>query len=175
MIKELVEKNHKVLKQVADRFDFDNPQIDPTELYHTLRDTMCENNGIGLAAPQIGIPLRVFVIGNPGDPETVIPVFNPKIVDASKEFMTEEEGCLTFAGLYIRIKRSRTIRARYTTHEGVTDTIKFDGMTARAFQHEYDHLDGVLYTSRANRYHLDKAKKQKLKMDKLRMKNAGKW
>jgi|SRR5210317_1391757 peptide deformylase len=175
MILNLVTPNDSVLKQVAEPFNFDNPQMDPTELFHNLRDTMCQNNGIGLAAPQVGIPLRVFVIGNPADPDSAIPVFNPKIVDFSELTVPDEEGCLTFPGLYIRIKRSRTIRARYTTHENVTDTIKFDGLTARAFQHEYDHLDGVLYLNRANRYHIDRAKRQKSKMDKLRAKNVGRY
>lgn len=175
MIKELVKSNHEILKQVAEPFNFENPQMDPVELFHNLRDTMCENKGVGLAAPQIGIPLRVFVIGNPGDPDNVIPVFNPKIVDFSEEVSSQEEGCLTFPALYIKVKRSRVIRARYTTQENITDTIKFDGLTARAFQHEYDHLNGVLYLNRANRYHIDKGKKQKAKMEKLRMKNAGRY
>lgn len=175
MILDLVEANNPVLTQVSQAFDFDNPQMDPQELFENLRDTMCRNNGVGLSAPQVGISLRVFVIGNPGDPDSVIPVFNPKIVDFQSNTITIEEGCLTFPGLYVKVKRPNVIRARYTTHSNVTDTIKFDGYTARAFQHEYDHLDGKLYLSRANRYHLDKAKKQKVKMDKLRERNAGKY
>jgi len=175
MILDLVSQNDEVLNRVAEPFNFENPQMDPVELFENLRDTMCHNNGVGLSAPQVGISLRVFVVGNPADVGSVIPVFNPKIVDYVGELSTIEEGCLTFPGLYVKVRRPETIRVRYTTQENVTDTIKFDGYTARVFQHEYDHLDGILYTSRANRYHLEKAQKQKSKMDKLRAKNVGKY
>jgi peptide deformylase len=169
MIYNLVEQTDPVLHNPTAAFDFDNPQIDPVELFENLKETMIANRGYGLSAPQVGIPLSVFVIGHPDDPNNIFPVFNPKIVDFDG-VVDEEEGCLTYPGLFIKMKRPATIRARYTTHLGVTDTIKFGGFTSRAFQHEYDHVIGKVFTKRATGLQLDRAKKQKKKLDKLRQK-----
>lgn len=153
-------------------FDFESTE-GPTafQLYETLRDTMCANKGIGLAANQIGLPYRVFVMGNPSEPDQVIGVFNPKIVDVDEEETYYDEGCLSFPGLYIKIKRPSAIRVRFTTHDGTTDTIRFEGMTARIFLHEYDHLEGITFTQKANPVHLERARRQKKQLDKIREKN----
>lgn len=172
MILKLIDKNDKVLTTPTETFDFDNPPIDPTELFENLRDTMVANRGVGLAANQVGLPYSVFVVGHPDDPENVFSVFNPKIVDVSEREIVAEEGCLTFAGLYVKIKRPSIIKVRYTTHKGVTDTIKFEGMTARIFQHEYDHLQGVRHTDRAAPFHLRQALNQKKQLDRKRKSNA---
>jgi peptide deformylase len=173
MIYKLVDKYDPILSQPAEKFDFDNPQCDPVELFENLKETMIANRGVGLAAPQVGIPLAVFVVGHPDDPDNVFPVFNPKIVDNSGE-VYEEEGCLSFPGLFIKVKRPASIRARYTTHNGVTDTIKFGGFTARAFLHEYDHIIGRTFLTRASSFAVERAKKQKKKLDKLRQNNSKK-
>jgi len=170
MIYTLVKDSDPILHNPAEKFDFDNPQVDPVELFENLKETMIANRGVGLAAPQVGIPLSVFVVGHPDDPDNIFPVFNPKIVD-SEGVINEEEGCLSYPGLFIKIKRPAVIRARYTTHLGVTDTIKFGGFTARAFQHEFDHILGKVFTTKATSLQLDRAKKQKKKLDRLRNKN----
>lgn len=170
MIYNLVQDTDPVLHTPAEKFDFDNPQMDPVELFENLKETMIANRGVGLAAPQVGIPLAVFVVGHPDDPNNVFPVFNPKIVDFDGS-IKEEEGCLSYPGLFIKMERPAIIRARYTTHLNVTDTIKFGGFTARAFQHEYDHILGKVFTKEATSLQLDRAKKQKKKLDKLRRKN----
>lgn len=170
MIYTLVKESDPVLHTQTEQFDFDNPQVDPVELFENLKETMIANRGVGLAAPQVGIPLSVFVIGHPDDPNNVFPVFNPKIVDFDGS-IKEEEGCLSYPGLFIKMERPAIIRARYTTHLGVTDTIKFGGFTARAFQHEFDHLLGRVFTTQASSIQLNRAKKQKKKLDKLRNKN----
>jgi peptide deformylase len=102
----------------------------------------------------------MFIIGNPMDRESIIPVFNPKIVDVFGDQEMYEEGCLSYPGLFIKVRRPNAIRVRYTTTNNTTDTIKFDGYTARIFLHEYDHLQGVVYTERANKFHVEKAKKK---------------
>jgi len=91
--------------------------------------------------------------------ENVIGVINPKIIDVSSEMVTLEEGCLSHPNLFVKIKRPKFIKVRFTHPDGTTETKKFDGITARVFQHEMDHLNGILHTKRANRYHLDQAKK----------------
>jgi len=172
MVYELVDQYDPLLTQKTQRFDFDNPPIDPVELFENMRDTLVANQGVGLACPQVGLPYRMFVMGHHSVPDEIMAVFNPTIVDYSGEEYTEEEGCLTFPGLFIKIKRHMNIRVRMAIENGVTDTINLDGFAARIFQHEYDHLEGVLYQKRANRYHLDLAKKQKVKLDRMRKKNA---
>lgn len=175
----LLHKNDPSLRQPCMNFDFDagyslanGDRIDAFELFGILRTKMCENHGVGLAAPQIGIMTRVFVIGNPSDPDNVISVFNPRIVDASFETEMYEEGCLSFPDLYLKIKRPMHIRARFENHAGVTDTVKFTGFTSRIFQHEFDHLDGILYTKRATSYHLELAKNRLKSLDRLRKRNT---
>lgn len=168
---ELLPPNHPLLKEPTMKFDFDDPPIPPDQLFTTLAEFMVENKGMGLAANQVGIPYDVFVMGDPTNEDSIIPVFNPNILSRSVELYYSEEGCLTYPGLYVKIKRYNIIRTRYTTHENITDTIKLSGISSRIFQHEYDHLNGILYTKRANRYHLDKARKDLKKIIKMR-KNA---
>ena len=165
---ELVEANDRVLHEPTIPFDFDKPPIDPDQLFALLAEMMIEKRGVGLAANQVGLPYSVFVIGDPTNTEGIIPVFNPQILDRSGEQYYAEEGCLTYPGLYVKIKRYNQIRTRYTTNANVTDTIKLTGITSRIFQHEFDHLEGVRFTSRANLYHLDKAKKDLKKMNKMK-------
>ena len=172
---ELVSMYDPILYEPTEKFDFDNPQMDPTELFEKLKETMLANRGVGLAAPQVGIPLDVFVVGHPDDPENVFSVFNPKIVDSTGEEIDEEEGCLSFPGLFVKVKRPSKIRMRYSDHSGETDTLVFEGFTARVIQHEYDHLQGLTYTKRAGRLRTEKAKKQKKKLDKLRKNNLTKY
>jgi peptide deformylase len=171
MIKKLLPDDHEMLRTPAERFDFNNPQMDPVELFETLKETMIANKGIGLAAPQIGIPYQVFVIGNPADPDSVFSVFNPKVVDQSNEVVMEE-GCLTYPGLFVKIKRPHDIRVRFAGHDGNVDTMPMTGYTARAFLHEFDHLQGVTFVRRASKLQLDRAKQQKKKLDRKRKQNA---
>ena len=162
MIKDIVNHLDPILRQKTAVFDFSNPPINPVELYTDLAETMRENDGIGLAAPQIGLSYRAFVLRA----ENIIGVFNPRVVDISSETVYLEEGCLSYPNLFVKIKRPKMIKARYTQPDGETVTKTFDGMTARAFLHELDHLDGIVYTTRANRYHLEQAKKLAKKINK---------
>lgn len=162
----ILKLTNELLKEPTQRFDFNDPPMDPTELFENLRDTMVANKGLGIAANQVGIPYNVFVIGNPHIPESIFSVFNPIIVDYSNAITLGEEGCLSFPNLLVKIKRSNSIKARFSGHDGNVDTIKFDGFTARAFQHEYDHLQGITFDKRASKFHLDQAKRNKKKLDR---------
>lgn len=166
MIRPLVDRYDNILKQEIPVFDFKNPPVNPVELYQELAENMIEYHGIGLSANQIGLPYRAFVMRA----EEIIGVFNPKIVDFSEETVILEEGCVSFPGLFVPIKRPKKIRARYTLPNGEVVTKQFDGITARCFQHELDHLNGVVYTGRANRFHLEKAKKKAKKFAKFPVK-----
>ena len=162
MIRDILMHTDPILKEKMPNFDFTNPPINPVELYNDLAETMRENDGLGLAAPQVGLPYRVFVMRA----ENIIGIFNPKIVDISSEMVYLEEGCLSYPNLWVKVKRPKKVKVRYTNPDGQTETRVFDGMSARVFQHEFDHLEGIVHTKRANRYHLEQAKKLQAKLNK---------
>jgi len=150
----LVEPNDPILTTPCQPFDFADPPFDPIEFSHEIVKFMYENNGIGLAANQVGVPYRIFAMR--GQPENFV-CFNPKVVQPSEMEIELEEGCLTYKGLLVKITRPQHIRVRFSTPNGETMTRQFTGLTARIFQHELDHLDGVIFYNRANRYHRDSA------------------
>ena len=150
----LVEHNDPILTRVCEDFDFSNPPFDPIEFAQNLVKHMYDWNGLGLAANQVGVPYRIFAMR--GSPENFV-CYNPRVVMPSSEKVVLEEGCLTYPNLLVRIKRPQHVRVRFATPNGETRTETFTGMSARVFQHELDHLDGVLYFNRASRYHRDKA------------------
>jgi peptide deformylase len=145
-----------ILIKPTQPFDFSNPFQDPTELALELMKEMNDNNGIGLAANQIGKPYAVFAMK--GYPDNFV-CFNPKIVNTSEDLVEMEEACLSFPGVTLKIKRPSQVRLRFQMPSGMTDTKTFDGLTARTIQHEIDHLNGLLFINKANRYHRDKAMK----------------
>lgn len=158
MIYNLVPCDHPILHTPTEEFDFTNPPIDPVELVNDMIETMAHNKGMGLAAPQVGLPYRMFVLWS----QETLAVFNPRIVDSTTEEILLEEGCLSFPHLFVKIKRPRSIKVRFTDPFGNTRTEKFTGMTARCFLHELDHLNGIDYTRRATQFHLASAyRKQK--------------
>jgi peptide deformylase len=159
MIYELIPPNSPILKQELENFDFSNSPVNPLDLVTDLAETMLASNGIGLSANQVGLPYRVFVMYG----DELIPCFNPRIVDMSTETVVMEEGCLSYPDLFVKVKRPRRIKVRYTEPNGQTVTRVFDGITARVFQHELDHLNGVNYQQRANKLHLEQARKKKKK------------
>jgi peptide deformylase len=140
----LVPENHTLLSQVMPQWDFKNPPMNPIELASNLVDTCRKNHGYGLSANQCGLPYRVFVMGY--DQEFVA-FFNPKIISTEGECHMIE-GCLSFPFLALRITRPEIINVEYQDYEGNTKTSKFAGISARCFQHELDHMNGIVYTSK---------------------------
>jgi peptide deformylase len=167
MILKLVHHTDDILKNKTNTFDFVQPPTDPIQLAKDLYETMVYNKGIGLAAPQIGLPYRAFALfAVPG-----IVCFNPRIVDTSKETIVLEEGCLSYPNLFVKVKRPRRIKVRYQEPNGEPQTRVLDGMTARCFMHELDHLEGIVHVNRANKIHLDRAMRKKKSLDRM-VKNA---
>lgn len=144
----------RYITTVCEEFDFKDPPFDPIDFAQALVKFVHENNALGVAANQVGNPYRVFAMR--GSPENFV-CFNPKIVQESEQQIVLEEGCLTYPGLLVKIKRPEFIRARFTTPNGDTITRQFIGMSARVFQHEMDHLDGIRFYDRANRFHREQA------------------
>ena len=152
-------------------FNFDDPIMDPSELYYKLRDAMVERKTYSVSAVDLGIPVRAFVMGNHFKPDDILAVFNPRLVDTLDETVYLEEGSYPNPGLFISIKRPAKIKVRYCGVDNNMSTILFEGLTARIFLHELDTLDGFDYRLRATRYHRDKANKDKKLAD--RKKNRG--
>jgi peptide deformylase len=145
------------LNKKCEDFDFKNHPFEPIQFAKELMAFMYEKNGLGLAANQVGIPYRIFAMR--GAPENFV-CFNPKIVTHSKDDIVLEEGCLSYPGLLVKIKRPSMVRVRFTTPNADTITRQFIGLSARVFQHEYDHLDGIKFYDRANKFHRDQAFKK---------------
>ncbi|GBE16924.1 peptide deformylase [bacterium BMS3Abin15] len=121
--------------------------LDP-EIQKLVKDmiaTMKKNNGLGLAAPQVKKSLRLCVIEESG---TVYVFVNPKITSTSRKRVIAEEGCLSFPGKFIPIRRPEKIKVRYLDEKGIKSKLKAEGILARAIQHEIDHLDGILMIDR---------------------------
>jgi peptide deformylase len=157
---EIVKAGHPVLRRRAQSV---SSELRETAAFHELIEIMkltLEGRGVGLAAPQIGVSLRVFVMKDPQErvemdreatakQRTAIPfevVINPAWRAVDDEKVTFTEGCLSIPVLTAPVPRFRTIAAEWTTLDGVPRSETLVGWPARIFQHEYDHLDGTLYT-----------------------------
>ena len=163
----LVAENHQILKQVLPEFDFKNPPVDPEQLASDLAETCKANHGIGLSANQCGLPYRVFVMGSE---EGYVAYFNPSIVLKSKKEVHMVEGCLSFPFLGLRITRPEEIAVTYQDHNGDWKEAQFSGISARCFQHELDHMNGIVYTSHAKQMALQSGMSKRNKiLKKLRL------
>jgi peptide deformylase len=152
----LIPYTDALLHHALEPFDFENPPIDPEVLAQELVDFMRKFDGIGLSANQVGHNFRVFAME--GEPAYVC--FNPRLVIHGTEQVVLEEGCLSYPGLLVKVKRPRDIKVRFQGPDGETYTETFTGMSARVFQHELDHLDGITMLDRANGYHKEMALKK---------------
>ncbi len=125
------------------------PEVNDTvrRLMDDMLETMYAAPGIGLAAPQVGKPVRVIVIDLADKDEEPQPyrMVNPKIVDASEELRVTNEGCLSVPDFYADVERADTITVEYQDETGAQKVLKADGMLATCIAHEIEHLDGVLF------------------------------
>jgi len=134
-----------VLKQTAKKIDKIDDGI--RKLVKKMTDIMLENKGIGLAAPQAGISLQLFIISLNASRENVRVYINPTVTPAGS-LDTLEEGCLSVPGVYTHIKRYKKATVTATDLDGNQFTEDADGLYARALQHEYDHLQGLTIADR---------------------------
>jgi len=150
----------QVLKKKSDAIE---PDTDIKQLVEDMFETMYSANGVGLAAPQIGKSIRVFVIDGEGieDESTVgfKKVFvNPEIMNEEGEELPFEEGCLSIPGIREDVIRQEKLKIKYFDENWEVHEDEFEGIPARIIQHEYDHLEGILFTD-----HLSGFKKRLLK------------
>jgi peptide deformylase len=140
----VVGENAEVLRGRADRVEKIDSSI--RELAKRMRRIMREANGVGLAAPQIGVPLRIFVAEVN---KKFYALVNPEIIRASEEQEEMDEGCLSVPGCYGPVERPAKVTVRGMDLTGKKVKIKAWGLLARVFQHEIDHLNGTLFVDKA--------------------------
>jgi peptide deformylase len=128
--------------------------VDQSELTDEFKETLKEmfkimykGKGVGLAAQQVGIEKLFFIMNLTGKPADEIVCINPEIVNREGT-LTEEEGCLSFPGLVGKVLRSKKLELEYTDATGARQKKTFDGLGARAVQHEFDHINGVLFITK---------------------------
>jgi len=141
--------NDVLRKQIPD-FDFNNPTTDPVQLEKDMLETMFALDGIGLAANQVGVEARVFVMGYKDNPESAQAFFNPIVVANTEAVEDLEEGCLSFPGIFVNIKRPKAIKARWQNSKGEWQESEFDGYNCKCFLHELDHLEGIVFQDRVS-------------------------
>lgn len=161
----LLPDTHPMLLRPMPQFDFAAPDavVEARAIANTLKEAMKHYGGVGLAANQVGIEVRAFCMDTVDGP---VVLFNPLVTWLSHDSISLEEGCLTFANLWLKIGRPKECQVRYTDEEGATQVLDLKGYEARCALHEMDHLDGVVFIRRVSRLKLEMAKKKARKLKK---------
>ena len=119
--------------------------LDRKFLSRTLIESMIHHNGVGLSANQIGISERAFAMVRDIEYNEIIVCFNPRIIKSYTEEVKMEEGCLSYPGIFLKITRPKKIIVKYEDVDKKIHKLKLDGLSARIFLHEYDHMEGINY------------------------------
>ncbi len=161
MIYSIVAYGHPVLKTKAK--DINKDEIDVKVLVEDMYETMYNANGVGLAAPQIGKSIRLFVvdtepIDEDDEPKLKKAFINPEILEEVGEEWAYEEGCLSIPSIREDVFRKEKVKIRYYDTDWNEHIEEYEGFNARVIQHEYDHIEGILFTD-----HVSAFKKRMLK------------
>jgi peptide deformylase len=161
----IVQVGDPVLRQLARPLTVEEIQsADTQRLIESMRETMRDAPGVGLAAPQVGVGLQIAVIEDKAEyaatapPEAMVErerrpvpfhvIINPRISESSDDLVTFPEGCLSLAGFLAHVARARSVRVECLDHSGQPQTIQASGWYARILQHEIDHLNGTVFIDR---------------------------
>ena len=159
-ILEIKEYGDPVLREKALPVEEVTPEI--LNLIKDMAETMYTASGVGLAASQVGVPKRIILVD--GEEDGLIVLINPMIIKSEGEVVAEE-GCLSVPDIYSQVKRSSKVTVKALNQNGDPIEITKEDLTARALQHEIDHLDGILFIDRIGRMErkmlLNKLKKKK--------------
>ena len=171
MIYPIIAYGHPVLRAKCEEITKDYPAL--KEVLANMQETMENAEGIGLAAPQVGLPIRIFLVDATKLDNDEVNHFkqifiNPVMLDEWEEPWAFEEGCLSIPTIRENVSRHSTIKIKYLDENFKEHTKEFDGMIARIIQHEYDHIEGILFTD-----HISNIRKKLLK-NKLRALSVGK-
>lgn len=156
MILDITKLGEGILRRKAEPVAEVNDEI--RQLVSDMFDTMIDADGVGLAGPQIGRSLRVFVLIADDDVRRVF--INPQIIRTSGELCDYEEGCLSVPKVYESIRRPKEVTVQALDENGRSFTLEADGLLARIIQHENDHLDGVMFIDRGDREFADRTAEQ---------------
>lgn len=121
---------------------------DIKQLIVNMAQTMEKNQGVGLAAPQVGVLKNIIIVKGDFKGQRILALVNPKITKKSKEKEKDIEGCLSFPGIFLEIKRAKEVEIKGLDINGGKIKLKTKGLLARIFQHEIDHLNGILFSDR---------------------------
>ena len=161
----LVSETNPILKVNCQSFDFSSSSLEERQsLVDQMIAVMQSNNGLGLAAPQIGSSKRLFILN-----ENDVPIccFNPEIVQQSGQIVVDYEGCLSFPSLWLKVGRAETVIGKYQDIDGNEVTREFTGIMSRCFLHELDHVNGVVFVEKVGKVALAMAHKRRTKQQRL--------
>ena len=176
MILPIIAYGHPVLKRKAEVINTDYPKLN--ELIENMFETMYNASGVGIAAPQIGLSIRLFIVDtNPFAEDDSLSdndrnqlksfkkiFINPVIIDEKGDEWSFEEGCLSIPNIREGVLRQKQITIQYHDENFNKHTDSFDGLLARVIQHEYDHIEGVLFTDKLSSFKKQLLKKKLLKI-----------
>lgn len=155
MILPIYTYGNAVLRKIAEPITKTYPNLDT--LINNMFETMYHAEGVGLAAPQVGLPIRVIVIDlsplkedNPELGDFKVAMINPEMIEMSENEVNGEEGCLSVPGIHESVARSQNIKIKYLDVDFIEHIEEYEGYKARVVQHEYDHLEGSLFTDKVS-------------------------
>lgn len=147
---------NKTVKEV----DFSNPGFDVEEAKKEMLQIMYDKDGVGLSANQVGLDAQLFVMGSKHAPDKSGIFINPKVLEASEETVLDWEGCLSFPGVFVQLRRPKWIVAQFQDEKGEIKTGRIEDYDARCYLHELDHLLGITYKDRSSKLKWDMATKK---------------
>ena len=176
MLLPIIAYGHPVLKRKAEVINKDYPKL--LELINDMFETMYNANGVGIAAPQIGLSIRIFIVDtNPfSEDETLSDeersqlksfkkiFINPEILDQNGDEWSFEEGCLSIPNIRESVFRQESIKVQYFDENFTQHIESYDGLLARVIQHEHDHIEGILFTDKLSSFKKQLLKKKLLKI-----------
>ena len=162
----LLENDNPILKVPLSGLSED---LDRETLTENLVETMREYKGIGLSAPQCAVMERVFVMYSDINEQKIMACYDPHILEYSEKTVLMDESCLTYPGLWLKVRRPISIKACWEDTKGIKGEYELFGLEARIFQHEYDHMEGIVFIDHVSKLKLDRAKKRIKKLEKKSM------
>ena len=176
MLLPIIAYGHPVLKRKAEVINKDYPKL--LELIDNMFETMYNANGVGIAAPQIGLSIRLFIVDtspfsedeslndkDKSELKSFKKIFiNPEILDETGDDWSFEEGCLSIPNIRESISRQESIKIQYFDENFNKHIESYEGLLARVIQHEYDHIEGILFTDKLSSFKKQLLKKKLLKI-----------
>lgn len=161
----LVYYPNPILEQELQYVDLENPGFDPVGLKKQMTEVMLANHGIGLSACQVGLDYKLFIMGD--SPDNITMHINPTVLQYTEETVLEAEGCLSFPGVFVKVKRPREILAEFYDENLEKKTAKITGYSARCYLHELDHCLGIVFKDRVSHLKWDMAQKKAKKYERF--------